>query len=325
MRRAAHAGVGSVANETPQKLRRICDVGGFVAGRATVCDRLEKNADLVLRTQRQRLVVEQVDHGREREEFRTVRCGRRRRRPSEAARRCRGCAACRCRSARCRRRTRCVAERVGPATRRPISVPMTVIGGAERQHTVRPARRCRHPVNDVAEHARNVGRILDQRVRIRRRLGFRAAPYRRAARPSRRRPAEPIGQEAEGAIEIAAERDHDQIERRVTLVGAEIANALGMNLQVERALVVGLARRGRTPRRRGLIAAARRPEAGTTAMPAPMPPGWPSRRHSARGAACPPQSTTGSAISRRRSRTRASAAVDLFDDVGRQLRQLVRA
>ena len=62
---------------------------------------------------------------------------------------------------------------------------------------------------------------------------------------------------AKGLIEIAIERDHDQIERRVAFVGAEVADAFRVYFQVQRPLVVGFAGRGWPPRRRRLVAAAR--------------------------------------------------------------------
>ena len=79
--------------------------------------------------------------------------------------------------------------------------------GAERQHTIGPARRCRDPIDDVAEHAGDIGRVLDQRIRIG--GGSASGRLRRIdVQLDRRavRPAKPLGQEAKGAIEIAAER-----------------------------------------------------------------------------------------------------------------------
>ena len=50
MRRAAQAGVGSVANETPQRLRRICDVAASWLDARRLVIALQEHADLVLRT-----------------------------------------------------------------------------------------------------------------------------------------------------------------------------------------------------------------------------------------------------------------------------------
>ena len=63
-------------------------------------------------------------------------------------------------------------------------------------------------------------------------------PPRSARRPQRgqieiRGPAQPLGEEPERGVEVAVASCHDQVERRVALIGTEIADAFRHDLQIE--------------------------------------------------------------------------------------------
>ena len=114
-------------------------------------------------------------------------------------------------------------------------------GGTEREHPVRTPAGRDDPIDDLSHHPRHggeAGELVDRdlwlRCRTRDRLGCRLV----GRRPQRgqieiRGPAQPLGEEPERGVEVAVASRHDQVERRVALVGAEIANAFRHDLQVE--------------------------------------------------------------------------------------------
>ena len=142
-------------------------------------------------------------------------------------------------------------------------------GGTEREHPVRTSAGRDDPVDDLSHHPRHggeAGELIDRCLRLRccprGRLGRRLV----GRRPQRgqieiRGPAQPLGEEPERGVEVAVASCHDQVERRVALVGAEIANAFRHDLQVEVPLLELPPRRRRSPGRHRLVALLRPPTA----------------------------------------------------------------
>ena len=76
-----------------------------------------------------------------------------------------------------------------------------------------------------------------------------------------RGPAQPLAEEPERGVEVAAAGRHDQVERRVALIGTEIANAFRHDLQIEVPFLELPAGRRRPPGRHRLVALLRPPTA----------------------------------------------------------------
>src|SRR5262249_1193217 len=118
-------------------------------------------------------------------------------------------------------------------------------GGAQREHAVGPTCRASDPVDNIANGARQMRQRL-KRVRPRRLFfGFRGLPV--PSVPSVPSglivaiaagkldidlgfPVQLLGQKREGSFQVATERGHDQVERRVSSISTEVTDASGADL-----------------------------------------------------------------------------------------------
>jgi hypothetical protein len=114
-------------------------------------------------------------------------------------------------------------------------------------------------------HGGEVSELIDRCFRFDRRAWFnsfsRLALLLQSGQIKIRGPTQPLAEEPERGVEIAVTSCHDQVERRVALIGTEIADAFRHDLQIEVSFLELPSRRRRSPSRYRLVAFLRPPTA----------------------------------------------------------------